>query len=146
MKLRSVYSLAIFGLLAACSPTGKVAVDHSSEIIPLMNAQQEAWNRGDIPSFMEPYWKSDSLVFIGKRGVTKGWKTTVDNYYKSYPDKESMGRLEFGILKNEGIGDSAVYTIGKWTLYRTADTLGGHFTLLWKNIDGKWKIVADHSS
>lgn len=38
-----------------------------------LNEQMEAWNKGDINSFMQPYWKNDSLMFIGKSGVTYGW-------------------------------------------------------------------------
>ncbi len=116
------------------------------EIDSLMHNQQNAWNAADINGFMSAYWNSDSLLFIGKKGVTNGWNKTMANYKKSYPDKAAMGRLEFDIIKQEPIGKKGVYTIGKWTLFRTADTLGGHFTLLWKKVNGEWKIVADHTS
>lgn len=112
----------------------------------VMNQQQEAWNRGDIDAFMSGYWQSDSLRFIGKRGITYGWQSTLNNYKSNYPGKAAMGRLQFTNLSTELIGDSAAYVIGKWELFRSADTLGGHYSLLWKNIHGQWLIVADHSS
>ncbi len=111
-----------------------------------MDAQQLAWNRGDLEGFMEGYWKSDSLRFIGKRGITFGWQPTLDNYKKSYPDTQAMGKLQFTNLTLELTGDSSAYVIGKWELFRTADTLNGHYSLLWKNIQGRWLIIADHSS
>jgi hypothetical protein len=112
----------------------------------IMDTQQVAWNRGDIDGFMQGYWPSDSLRFIGKRGITFGWQSTLDNYKKSYPGAEAMGRLQFTNLSMEMTGDSSAYVIGKWELFRTADTLSGHYSLLWKYMNGRWIIVADHSS
>jgi hypothetical protein len=57
-----------------------------------------------------------------------------------------MGKLQFTNLTMEMTGDSSAYVIGKWQLFRTADTLSGHYSLLWKNHNGQWLIVADHSS
>lgn len=111
-----------------------------------MDNQQEAWNRGDIDAFMQGYWKSDSLRFIGKRGITFGWQPTLDNYKKSYPGAQAMGRLQFTNLTTEIVGDSSAYVIGKWELFRSTDTLGGHYSLLWKKMQGQWVIVADHTS
>lgn len=111
-----------------------------------MEDQETAWNRGDLEGFMQGYWKSDSLRFIGKRGITYGWQSTLDNYKKGYPDTEAMGKLVFTNLSMEMTGDSTAYVIGKWELYRSADTLTGHYSLLWKCMSGRWLIIADHSS
>jgi uncharacterized protein (TIGR02246 family) len=108
--------------------------------------QQKAWNEGNIEVFMEDYWHSEDLKFIGKNGITRGWQATLERYKKSYPDKEAMGILNFDIIEIKIIGNKNAFVIGKWHLKRTQDELGGHFTLLWEKIKGKWVIVADHSS
>ena len=118
----------------------------ASAIDSIMLAQQDAWNRADIEGFMQSYWKSDSLCFVGKRGLTFGWQNTLDNYKKGYPDAAAMGRLQFTNQSLDVLSDSQAYVIGKWELFRSADTLSGHYSLLWKKISGKWVIVADHSS
>src|SRR6478672_2619937 len=64
----------------------------------LLAVQTEAWNRGDLEGFMQTYWKSDSLLFIGKNGLKWGWQETLRNYQKSYPDTTAMGKLSFNIL------------------------------------------------
>ncbi len=120
--------------------------DAIGQIQRVMDQQQEAWNRGDLEVYMNGYWKSDSLRFIGKRGITYGWQPTLDNYKKGYPNADAMGRLQFTNLSIELTGDSSAYVIGKWMLYRTTDTLSGHYSLLWKRMDNQWLIVADHSS
>jgi hypothetical protein len=112
----------------------------------LMNKQQEAWNQFNIEGFMEHYWKSDSLKFIGHNGLTYGWQKTLDNYKKSYPNADAMGQLVFDINSAELLGKTSVYVIGKWTLHKKDKDVGGYFTLLWKKINNKWVIVADHTS
>jgi ketosteroid isomerase-like protein len=139
MKILLTFFLSILGL--AAFPQKEVATVKS-----LMDQQQSAWNRFDIEGFMEHYWKSDSLKFIGSKGLTYGWQKTLDNYKKSYPDKEAMGQLTFDINSAELLGKTSVYVIGKWTLHKKNGEAGGYFTLLWKKINNKWVIVADHTS
>ncbi len=112
----------------------------------IMADQERAWNRADLEGFMDGYWRSDSLRFIGSRGLTYGWQQTLDNYKKSYPGPEAMGQLKFTILSVEILSKRSAYVIGKWELTREAGNLSGHYTLLWKKMKGKWVIVADHSS
>ncbi|MBL7779976.1 MAG: nuclear transport factor 2 family protein [Saprospiraceae bacterium] len=112
----------------------------------IMAEQERAWNRANLEGFMDGYWHSDSLRFIGSRGLTYGWQQTLDNYKKSYPGAEAMGQLKFTILSVERLSKRSAYVIGKWELTRKAGNLSGHYTLLWKKMKGKWVIVADHSS
>ena len=108
--------------------------------------QQISWNKGDIDAFMQFYWKSDSLLFLGKSGPTYGWQNTLNNYKKGYPDKATMGSLDFKILKIEKLSKSTYQVVGKWHLSRVKDEVGGYFTLLWKKINRQWVIVQDHTS
>lgn len=115
-------------------------------IIKNMMAQQESWNKGDIEGFMKYYWHSDSLQFIGK-SITYGWKNTLENYKKSYPDSDAMGTLSFDIKHVEVYNHNTAYVIGKWTLKKkTGKDAGGYYTLLWKKINQEWVIVIDHTS
>ncbi|MEL7532868.1 MAG: nuclear transport factor 2 family protein [Bacteroidota bacterium] len=115
-------------------------------IMKALKEQQKAWNQADIPTFMEGYWQSDSLVFVGSSGPQYGWQTTYDNYFVRYPDKAAMGQLEFSVLRLEKLGSKSAFMIGKWYLTRDIGDVGGYFTLVWKKIDGKWLIVSDHTS
>ncbi len=112
----------------------------------VLNRQAEDWNRGDIPAFMEGYWKSKKLQFIGANGVTYGWQQTKDNYLKGYPDKATMGKLEFGIIQVEQLSKKVIMLTGTWDLTRANDKPGGHFLLIWKKVKKKWVIIADHTS
>lgn len=115
-------------------------------ILQILAQQEKAWNEGDLNQFMHGYWENDSLVFVGKNGVTYGYENTLANHKKNYATKEQMGRLKFTILSVQALGKKYFSIIGKWELTRTVGNLGGHYTLLLKKIKGQWKIIADHSS
>ena len=117
-----------------------------AEIRNLLSRQTEAWNRGDIDAFMQTYWQNDSLMFVGKDGVTWGWKNTLDHYKKGYPDKAAMGQLSFNIIQLKKLSEEYFFVVGKWMLKRNAGDLSGHYNLLIKKIKGEWKIITDHSS
>ncbi|MEO8402936.1 MAG: DUF4440 domain-containing protein [Chitinophagaceae bacterium] len=112
----------------------------------MLDTQTQAWNRGDLEGFMKGYWQSDSLMFIGKSGVTNGWQKTLDNYKKGYPDTAAMGKLSFEYISIKRLSFQYFYVIGKWYLKRSIGDVSGHYTLLIKKIKGQWVIIADHSS
>jgi len=135
-------------LLASCCYAVQVSAQSPSEkaVRNILEQQSAAWNKGDLKGFMKGYWENDSLMFIGKSGVTYGWQHTLDNYRKNYPDAAAMGRLTFTILKVKSLSDRYQEVIGKWHLDREKGMLEGHFTLLFQKIKNEWVIVMDHSS
>ncbi len=114
------------------------------DIRQIMNQQAQAWSNKDLEGFMEPYWHSDSMRFMGSKGVTLGWKATLERYQKNYT-KDKMGKLIFNDLHFEILSPEAAWVDGQWTLLLPDRNAVGRFSLLWKRMDGKWQIVADHS-
>ena len=104
------------------------------------------WNRGDVDAFMVGYWENDSLMFIGKSGITYGYKNTLANYKKNYPDTTVMGKLTFTLIKVKQLSPEYFHVTGKYYLTRTIGDASGHFTLMFRKINGKWVIISDHSS
>lgn len=117
-----------------------------NNIRKVLSNQENAWNAGDLEYFMKGYWQSDSLLFIGKSGVTYGWQKTLGNYKKNYPDTIAMGNLTFNLVEFKPLSPEYYFVVGKWHLQRTTGDIGGHFTLLFRKINGMLFIVADHSS
>ena len=139
--MRSLISLVLLLPLALFSQdTDELAIRK------VLDAQQNCWNNGDLECFMDSYWKSDQLVFIGSKGITYGWKETLDNYISRYPTKEKMGVLSFDILIMEPLSNDFWSVIGKWSLARKSDSPSGHFSLIFRRLGNDWVIVSDHSS
>ena len=102
----SSFIILLVGCTKTTFETDKLAIQQA------MDNQEQCWSRGDLDGFMSGYWKSDSLRFMGKRGITKGWQTTLDNYKKSYPDKATMGKLQFDIVSFEPLDANGMFVVG----------------------------------
>jgi beta-aspartyl-peptidase (threonine type) len=112
----------------------------------VLDAQQAAWNAGDVEGFMEHYWKSDELSFNSGGTVTRGWEATLENYKERYPSREAMGTLTFDNLNVRAIAVEAALVLGDWQIVRGDETLGGNFSLVFQKLDGRWVIIHDHTS
>jgi ketosteroid isomerase-like protein len=134
--------------LIAITITAHAQTDQDKkEILATLNRQVSDWNQGNIKSFMNGYWESDSLMFVGKTGVTYGYEATYQGYLKRYPDLATMGKLKFTYINFSFPGPGVAFVVGKFHLTRPEKgDLEGHYTLLWKKIKGKWVIICDHTS
>ena len=112
----------------------------------VMSQQQEAWSNHDLEGFMQGYWMSDSLKFYGQSGLTKGWEQTLANYKKSYPTPQDTGILTFDLLDINEITPGAYWVMGRYHLQRSVGDAKGSFIVIFKNIEGSWKIIADMSA
>lgn len=129
---------------SAQSPKDKTRIER--EVVAVMDAQAAAWNRGDIDGFMLGYWNSDDLVFASGDNITRGWQSTLDRYKKSYPTRERMGTLNFSDLRVNVLSKDAAVVLGSWSLSRASDNPKGKFTLIFRKLNGGWRIVHDHTS
>ena len=112
----------------------------------ILNDQIIAWNAGNIEEFMKGYWNSDSVMYIGKNGITYGYNNILQKYKKGFPDKNSMGKLTFDIIHKNELSPEIYFVVGKYRVERNNSVLEGHFTLLFKKINDRWMIISDHSS
>ncbi len=119
-----------------------------------MDSQVAAWNRADIPAFMQVYENSPDTTFIGAK-LRKGYGPILERYKQSYTTAEQMGALTFNNLDIRllpsacGQVEFAVVT-GAFHLERAvkgeAKKDDGIFSLVWRKGPQGWKIVLDHTS
>jgi ketosteroid isomerase-like protein len=146
MRYKVLFLLLFLGLGSHELLVAQSSDPDIAQVRALLQQQQDAWNRGDIDAFMQAYWKSDQLQFVGGNGITLGWQNTLDNYKKRYPNRSAMGQLTFGVVSVEKLSKKVIFLIGTWNLKRDTDQPGGYYNLVWKKIAGRWVIVTDHTS
>jgi ketosteroid isomerase-like protein len=144
LSLVLVLALRAAILEAADEKSGNAAA--ISEIRAVLQAQQEAWNRGDIDSFMNGYARAETTVFVSGDEVARGWQTVRDRYLKKYGDRARMGTLTFSDLEIEPLGPDSALALGRWELKRASDNPHGRFTLIFRKTRDGWHIVHDHTS
>ncbi|MFZ4620722.1 MAG: YybH family protein [Bacteroidota bacterium] len=122
------------------------AESEKTAILSVINHQVDGWNNGNIEEFMQGYAKSDSLRFASGGTVTFGWKNMLSRYQRRYSTRDSMGTLVFSGISVDLLSSGSAIAFGAWKLKREKDQPWGLFTLLFKKINGEWRIVHDHTS
>lgn len=112
----------------------------------VLDAQRDAWNRGDLESYMDGYDRSPDTEFVGGDTITRGWQTVLDRYKKNYNSREKMGVLTFSEVEITMLSKDAALVLGRWHLKRANDEPHGTFSLLFRKTKAGWRIVHDHSS
>ncbi len=139
----------IFAMLALMSLLAAAAVAQSRDEVAIRKViadQTAAWNRGDIDAFMDGYWRSEQLEFVGRDNVTRGWQATLDRYKKNYNTREKMGTLTFSDVEFTRLSRDAAFVVLTWSLGTARDSPHGKSTLLFRKFREGWRIVVDHSS
>ncbi len=143
--MKKIFGLLLLSIFVQCTNAQSKRSADEKEIRSVLDKQVVAWNEANIDEFMKGYWKSDSILFIGRK-ITSGWDSTLISYKKSYPDKAAMGKLRFEILRMDFASANACLVTGRYFLTREKDNPNGIFTLLFKKKKGQWLIVYDHTS
>ena len=137
----------IFSAQAASSAqSNKSETTSEAAIRAVLDAQRDAWNRGNIEGYMDGYNRSPNTEFVGGDNISRGWQTVLDRYKKNYNSREKMGMLTFSDLEITMLSKDAALVLGRWRLKRANDEPHGIFTLLFRKTKTGWKIVHDHTS
>lgn len=138
--MRVFLILALAAVLAAADPTQAIRAE--------LNKQSEAWNRGDLKTFLDSYLRSEEITFVGKN-VTRGFAAIVKRYETNYGTADKMGKLRFDEIEVKMLGERYALVLGRFHLTRNAAGGGdasGRFTLVAERGKAGWKFIHDHTS
>jgi ketosteroid isomerase-like protein len=118
----------------------------NASIRAVLDAQSEAWNRGDLVGYMDGYDRSADTEFVGGDTITRGWQTVLERYQKKYDSRAKMGTLTYSDIEINVLSKDAALVLGRWSLQRASDQPHGTFSLVFRRKKAGWRIVHDHSS
>jgi ketosteroid isomerase-like protein len=156
MMLRSSLRLAALSLTLLTStlvPAQATDPLHTASrqelnIIKVLLAQENAWNKGDLAAFASSFKDSPDTLFITHQ-VYRGFAGLLDEYKHDYPNRGAMGTLAYSDLEVHPLDENFAVVIGKYRLERSKKDGGnaeGLFSLVFENTDTGWKIVVDHTT
>jgi uncharacterized protein (TIGR02246 family) len=145
-------------LTAACaSGTGSYRADDTeraarrAEITTMLMNAASNWNRGDLDAFVDDYLPGAETTYIGSRGVLRGPAAIRAAYAPRFAPGGVRDSLSFELVDVDPIAPGALNVIATYILARrvgTRDsvTARGPTSLVMRRVDGRWRIVHDHSS
>lgn len=143
--MKIVLPAILLFLICSCKTTKPTAIDDVAAIRTILAQQQQAWSENDLEGFMSGYWQSEELTYYSRGKITKGWQTTLANYKRNYPTVAETGTLNFEIANITQINKDAYWVMGSYFLSREVGNADGTFMIIFKRINGEWKIIGDSS-
>jgi ketosteroid isomerase-like protein len=143
---RAVAIICCIVITSTVTAASEETANALTQIRSVLQAQQDAWNRGDIDGFMNGYARSASTVFISEDTLRRGWQTVRDRYREKYSSRAKIGTLTFSDLEITPLSSDSAVASGRWNLKRENDQPHGRFTLILKRLSEGWRIVHDHTS
>ena len=114
----------------------------------MLQASANAWNRGDLESFLDDYLDSDETAFVGSAvsfGVDQIRERYLASYWKTGMPAQQLG---FEDIHVRPLGSDHALARGKYVLTNPDGSAGGtgYFSLVLVRTDDGWRIIHDHSS
>lgn len=142
------FLVAVLLLWVALGGAGLRAQSAEDSIRQVLSDQQDAWNRGDIVTFMHGYDESPETTFMGK-SIEHGYEMILARYQRNYVSKEAMGQLDFSGIQVRMLGADHAVVTGHFHLTRSQAGGGdssGLYSLVFEKKPAGWKIILDHTS
>jgi uncharacterized protein (TIGR02246 family) len=132
-------------------PTASRRVELRAELEAMLRRAAVEWNRGDLDGFMSDYLPGDSTTYIGGRGLVRGPAAIRASYARLFAGGAQRDSLSFVILDVDPVAPDAANLIAQYILTRHVGgrdsvTARGPTSLLVRLVEGRWRIVHDHSS
>ena len=141
-------SLVFVLFLSACATgTGRDRIAGADDLKKATADWRTAYDSRD-PARITAMYDSDAALWGTTAKAVAASPTAIAEYFKDAP-KRPNARVTFGEQHNRVYGDVGVST-GYYTFSDVRDgqtiTRPARYTMVFRNRDGKWRIVAHHSS
>ncbi|HET7276070.1 MAG TPA: nuclear transport factor 2 family protein [Longimicrobiaceae bacterium] len=151
--MRKLAAVSAVLVLSACAPVPAEAPEAASVPADLIEAElvasTEAWNRGDLEGFLEPYLDSPDITYVGRSGLVRGKEALRETYVTNFwSEGAPTDDLSFADIEVRPLGPDHALLTGRYLLFDEAGVLQdeGPFSLIYANTPAGWKIIHDHSS
>ena len=159
MRPRATRLLAAGGLLMVACARATAAYHASAaeraavrdEIAAMMARSAASWNRGDLDAFVDDYLPGDTTTYVGGRGILRGTAPIRAAYAPRFAPGGVRDSLSFVLLDVDPLAPDVANVIARYVLARRVAgrdsiTASGPTSLVMRRVQGRWRIVHDHSS
>lgn len=146
--MRILIGMLLTTLLTACvTPVGSSGVSGKEDVAAATAAWRAAYDSRD-PTRITGMYSADAVLWGTNAKTVAAHPAAINDYFKD-AGKRPNARVAFGEQHIRTYGDVGVNT-GYYTFSDVRDgkatSLPARFTMVFENRDGKWFVVAHHSS
>ncbi len=122
----------------------EVAPVDEAAVLAILEESATAWSAGDLEAFVSIY--AEDCLFMTSSGLTRGRAAVLTRYRERYPDRQAMGTLQLEVVETRPAPPGGLAIAARWILaYPDRPAASGHTLVIFRRIDGNWRIVQDAS-
>lgn len=155
MRLRRLVPITL--ALALCAPAAAsaqrsdplfTATRQQLDVVKIILAQQDAWNKGDLDGYLSHYKNAPDTQAV-LASLVRGVENIRSAYKVNFPNRDSMGTIEDSEVEVRALGDNFALATGKYHLARSRKAGGdvaGTFTEVFEKTSAGWQIIFSEST
>lgn len=147
--------LALVGVASGCwivrveepaNAAGEPAGLHA-QVEETLAGAAAAWNAGDLDAFMGDYERVSTTTYVGAAGLLQGYDAIRARYAPAFEPGAERDSLRFEDLQVRPLGSRHALVLARYVLHRDGEVVSsGPFTLVLQRVEGRWRIIHDHTS
>ncbi len=149
LVLVALVALAVPVCAAAQNPDPLfTATRQQLDVVKIILAQSDAWNKGDLDSYLSHYKDAPDTQAV-LANLVRGVDNIRAAYKQNFPSKEAMGTIEDTDVQVRALGDNFALATGRYHLTRTKKAGGpaeGTFSELFEKTSAGWQIIFSEST
>jgi uncharacterized protein (TIGR02246 family) len=118
------------------------------DVVKIILAQQNAWNKGDLDAYLSHYKDAPDTQAV-LANLVRGIDAVRSAYKQNFPNKDSMGTIEDTDIEVRALGDNYALATGKYHLNRPKKSGGpveGTFMEIFEKTANGWQIIFSQST
>jgi uncharacterized protein (TIGR02246 family) len=134
-------------LAVGCASGDRPVADPTPGVRTMLTQSAEAWNAGDLDRFVGDYADDTTTSFMAGGAPHYGFGWIRSNYAPRFEPGAVRDSLRFENVHARPLGPDYAMATARFVLFRgDSTTASGPFTLVLHRMDGRWKIIHDHTS
>ena len=134
-------------LLAVPLAFAQTKPDALAQVQAALDAQVTAWNSGALEKSASVYYDSPEMLWVNRTGIRKGTDSLQRSFRRPQTDRSRPGTYSYEPLQILQLSPNCVYFVIRWKMEQNGrNSMTGVTSLVWKRINKKWVIVAEHAS
>lgn len=118
------------------------------DVVKIILAQQNAWNKGDLDAYLSHYKDAPDTQAV-LANLVRGVDNIRAAYKQNFPNRDAMGEIEDTDIEVKALGDNYALATGRYHLNRPKKSGGpieGTFMELFEKTPTGWRIIFSQST
>jgi ketosteroid isomerase-like protein len=118
------------------------------DVVKVVIAQQDAWNKGDLDGYISHYKDAPDTQAV-LANLVRGLENIRAAFHLNFPNKESMGNIDDSDVQVRALGENFALATGRYHLTRSkkgGGPIDGTFSELFEKTPAGWQIIFSEST